>query len=166
MNQYPDFHVCAGQCIKWCYFLENIVETASSTKGWITLGMLWDGDDPLFCPSDSDIESWFQGGLHIKDFENGSMNLHAWISMKNGAIIDVTLLSTLATFIGAKWTSLNGKTLIGNRNNILPELRYVPLLAGRKAIDQLQAKSSVQFIATNKSELYPQTFGVLELVTI
>ncbi len=155
-NGYPLLSTSAMQCIKWCYFLENIVEVALSTKAWVTVGQLWDGEKHLFAPSWDVINDWVANGVHVDNIPSTGIPAHAWITTENGRIIDPTILSSMAGVNGGKWEQYDSQVLIGCENDIFPNHRYKPMLVGSKILDAIHRKSTVPFLASNTEELNPQ----------
>ncbi|MER5130469.1 hypothetical protein [Serratia marcescens] len=45
----------AGQCLKWCHFLQSYFEQAFGCKVWVTVGQLWKGEKAVYYPSCDDI---------------------------------------------------------------------------------------------------------------
>jgi len=162
VNDYPLLGVSAGQCIKWCFFLENIIEVAISMKAWITIGQLWDGDKPLFTPNFKDIKKWLSEGLHVDDMTQSGLNVHAWLTAENGSIIDLTLLSSMARVVGNEWKKYDGKVLLSSDKKILPNRRYMPMLVGSNNIRKMQKKSTIPFLASKPEELILQYMSVVE----
>jgi hypothetical protein len=154
---YPSLSVGAAQCLKWSYFLAGVTEEVLSMKCWVTLGQLWDGDRPMYNPSVDEVKKWRLKGIPLKDEEGVrlTMNLHAWITMEDGNIIDPTLLSSLALVIGGKWEKYNGMLQIGYQGELFLHHRYVPLLVGAKVAEDMDRNSDFPVIALHKQELYP-----------
>lgn len=87
----------AGQCLKWCHYLAPMFAEHFQCKAWLTIGQLWKGNKCVFDPSWADFKRWQKHGIQASDFEGRQgVNLHAWITLDTGEIIEPTLCSTLA----------------------------------------------------------------------
>jgi len=162
-NNYPKLNVSADQCIKWSYFLEDVVAKLLNMKAWVTVGQLWNGDHHIQNPSWEDCRRYLNSGIHIDDIETG-LKLHGWITTQDGTVIDVSFLSTLAKNVGGNWLNLDGKILTPNKECFFSDHKYVPMIVGSDALDRISSKSTIPFLATNANDLYPQTIAILEPV--
>src|SRR5471032_400660 len=101
----------AFQCLKWCHYLAPYVEERLRRSVQVTLGQLWRGEQPVFAPSWQDIRSWARRGLSVQnicDEGRTGINLHAWLTVDTGEIIELTLLSSLAVALPAKFSGYKG----------------------------------------------------------
>ncbi len=160
-NNWPPFTICAQQCVKWSYALEQVVSTAYGMKAWVTLGQIV-ADKIKFCPSQETIDQWVSEGIHPHNMNDTGFNLHAWITLENGTIIDLTFLSSIAQVFENKWSHVNGKIQVGFKSDIFRELTYTPMLAGHKHVLNLHKKSSIPLLAKNKDELHPIVLFALQ----
>lgn len=153
-NDIPPLHVSALQCIKWSYFLEDFAKSIFSMNAWITIGQLWEDGTPCFSPTSQTITRWVNKGIHIEDVAQTGINVHAWITMENGIIVDPSILSTLAKINGGSWEKRNGSVLLVEPRYVSPGLTYIPMLVGKKVVAKIQRKSTIPLLAKSLEELY------------
>jgi hypothetical protein len=145
----------AGQCLKWCYFLQPYFVQAFKCKVWVTVGQLWKGEQAVYNPSCDDITRWVNEGIQKEDFENRSgFNLHAWLTMENGEIVDVSYLSTLANVFPDKYGKLLGGVAYGRPDELISDYRYVPMIIGRPIMEKIEHLSFIPLLATDETELH------------
>jgi hypothetical protein len=144
----------AGQCLKWCHFLQPAAEKVLNRRVWLTIGQLWKGDRWLFSPSFEDLESWIKQGLSLDDCESKEgLNLHAWLTVDTGEIIEPTFLTTLASVHPEDYGDMAGTAVWGRDPNVLVGHHYVPMLIGQEAAEALSRMSPAPLLARNYDEL-------------
>ncbi|HGE6737102.1 TPA: hypothetical protein ACGCBI_000529 [Serratia marcescens] len=149
------YHHSAGQCLKWCHFLQDYFEQAFECKVWVTVGQLWKGDKAVYSPSCRDINRWVNEGIQKEDFENRSgFNLHAWLTMENGEIVDVSYLSTLASVFPDEYGKLLGGVAYGRPDDLIPDYRYVPMIIGKLIMEKIERLSFIPLLVSNEAELH------------
>ncbi|WP_413715396.1 hypothetical protein IBZ12_21130 [Serratia ureilytica] len=149
------YHDSAGQCLKWCHFLQSYFEWAFGCKVWVTVGQLWKGEQAVYYPSCGDINRWVNEGIQKEDFENRTgFNLHAWLTMENGEIVDVSYLSTLASVFPDEYGKLLGGVTYGRPDDLIPEYRYVPMIIGKPIMEKIERLSFIPLLASNEAELH------------
>lgn len=149
-----DASASAFQCLKWCHFLTPFFERELGLKVWLTVGQIWKGNVPIFNPSWEDLRRWSQQGIQLSDFEGRKgFNLHAWLTLKSGEIIDPTLFSTLAR-VHEGFAEVAG-TIVGGRDpTVIPGHRYFPMVVGNQFIEALAGHSAMPLLAQNATELH------------
>lgn len=148
----------AMQCLKWCHFMAPLFEQQLGCKVWPTVGQIWKDNHAIFSPSWNNLKRWSSEGFHIKDFEGRrGFNLHAWLTIESGEIIDPTYLSTLAAFFGGECAQFAGGIVWGRDPKVLNNHRYFPMAVGQKFIDAIANRSGLPLLANNAAELalYP-----------
>lgn len=149
----------AGQCLKWSHFLEDTFRTKLRCAAWVTLGQIWKGDKPLFNPTWEDFKRWAKIGLQPSDFNGRTgYNLHAWITLQTGELVDPTYLTTLASAID-HYKSMHGSIPWGRDPNVISGHRYFPMAVGSEYVRALVAKSMLSMLADTAEEL--QTWPVM-----
>lgn len=152
--QISDRAEAAGQCLKWCHYLQPYFEQHLGKQVFLTTGQLWKGEDCVFGPSLDDVRRWTKSGLQAQDFGNGTgFKLHAWLTVESGEIIEPTLLSSFAMFGDASFRKFAGATVWGRDPCVLNKHRYVPLTVGREVVERIANLSAVPLLARNPSEL-------------
>ena len=94
-------------------------------------------------------------------------NAHAWITLENGTIIDLTILSSFAQFAGGQWKANAGEILFGYDNTYFDRIYYKPLLIGAKNVLTMGKRSSIPIIVNDKNnpeDLKPTLVYVLEKI--
>lgn len=144
----------AGQCLKWSHYLAPYFERALGCKVWPTVGQIWMDDSKVFSPSWADLRRWANSGIQLQDFEGRQgMNLHAWLTLESGEIIEPSFLSTLAGVHPGEYGKLNGGLLWGRDPSVWRRHRYFPMAVGREYIEQVSAKSICPLLASDLNEL-------------
>jgi hypothetical protein len=101
-----------------------------------------------------DLRRWAESGIQLQDFEGRQgMNLHSWLTLETGEIIEPSFLSTLASVHPEEYGNLNGALLWGRDPGVLNQHRYFPMAVGREYLEQVSAKSICPLLATNLNEL-------------
>jgi hypothetical protein len=143
------YSASAGQCLKWCHYLQPYFEKAFGCKVWTTVGQFLGDDDYIYNPSMNDFKQWVNRGFQLDDFKNRKgLNLHAWLTMENGDLLDLSYPSTLANYFPESYGQYLGAVFIGK-----PEV-YVPIIVGQKIIEEINIKTWFPLLATNEAELH------------
>lgn len=152
----------AGQCLKWCYYLQPYFERQLGRRVILTAGQLWNKDTCVFGPKFADFNRWAQRGLQVDDFAaGGGFKLHAWLTVETGEIIEPTLLSSMAAFGNPSLRKYAGATVWGRDPHVLNEHRYVPLALGNDLVDQIGKRSFVPLLAGRPDDLRLQAYAVI-----
>ncbi len=145
----------AGQCLKWCHYLQPEFESYLGKKVWLTIGQLWKGDTYIFNPTFDDIKAWCKGGIQLSDLHGRQgLNLHAWLTLESGEIIEPTFLSSLAKIHPNIWGDMAGAIAWGQSQKVLNDHRYFPMLVGRDAVTSIGNRSIIPLLAKNSEELH------------
>jgi len=143
-----------GQCLKWCHFLQPFFQQQLGKRVMLTIGQLWASRDCVYGPTFEDVRRWKQSGLQMTDFEGAEgINLHAWLTVESGEIIEPTLLSTLARFGPESYKKYAGATVCGRDPNMLNAHRYVPLTVGNNIVEDIAERSAMPLLASSLGEL-------------
>ena len=153
----------AGQCLKFSHYFAPFLEQQTGRRAWPTLGQLWKGDHRVYGPASwSDLRSLLDRGIQLEDLTREGLNglqLHAWITLEKGELVDLTFASTLALALPDGLGELRGAIVWGREPDVLVGHRYFPMLAGAPAFERLNAKSCLPFLANSVGEL-PVVFGL------
>ena len=145
-----------GQCLKWSHCLAPAIADVTGIPAWPTVGQFWKGKTRLFGPNWLALQKLWCNGVHPADLaERGpnGVDWHAWITLATGEVIDLTFPSTLAAVYPDTFGSLAGKVACGVADEIFPDHRYYPMIAGNSVIEMLQARSTLPFLAEHVDEL-------------
>lgn len=159
-----DFRASAGQCLKWAHYLAPAVEQATKIQCWPTLGQLWKGDKKIWGPTWRELNALVKHGIHAQDIAASGgkgVDLHAWVTLATGEIIDFTFPSTLAVVHGGGYADLLCTVVYGPEEQVLKGHRYYPMLAGAAAIEALQALSSMPLLASSRDELGSYSYALV-----
>lgn len=152
----------AGQCLKWCHYLQPYFERQLGRRVILTAGQLWNKDACVFGPQFKDFDRWVQRGLQVDDFGAGTgFKLHAWLTVETGEIIEPTLLSSLATFGSPSYRKYAGATVWGRDPHVLNGHRYVPLALGNELFEQIGKRSFIPLLASGPDELALQAYAFI-----
>jgi hypothetical protein len=145
----------AFQCLKWSHFLAPWFASHLECRAWPTVGQLWKDDQPVFNPSWDELRRWADTGIQPSDFEGRQgINLHTWITIETGEIIEPTLLNSLAAINPEAYGDFLGGTVWGRDPNVLNRHRYFPMAAGVEFAEAIGQKSCLPLIANNPAELH------------
>jgi hypothetical protein len=87
----------ALQCLKWSHALLPHVEAGLGCKVTLTVGQVHTGERAIFDPSQADFARWGKAGIGVNDFvDRQGFNFHAWYTLPNLEVLDLTLWSSLA----------------------------------------------------------------------
>ena len=149
-----DMSKSAMQCLKWCHYLAPFFSNHLSTEAHITIGQIWSDNKAVFNPSWRDLHRWSTEGIQLFDFENRmGVNLHAWLTLETGEIIEPTLLSSYASVRGQSWMEYAGAVVWGYDPGVLNFHRYFPMAVGRAYTEALATRSIIPLLAQNPAEL-------------
>lgn len=144
----------AGQCLKWCHFLQPTAEAVLGKRVWLTIGQLWKGEQWIFAPSFNDLERWTKQGFSTCDFEGKQgLDFHAWLTVETGEIIEPTFLTTLASVNPKIFGDVAGTAVWGRDPDILLGHRYIPMLIGREAAETISSMAPIPLLARSLDEL-------------
>lgn len=142
----------AGQCLKWSHFLAPYLGIEFGCRAWVTVGELWKDEVRVFDPTLDDISRWSLDGINLRDFRSGAgLNLHAWVTLATGHIVEPTLPSTLASCVPG-YAHLDGGIMVGQADAMIPH-RYVPLAVSASYVEELARQSAVPLLASKPGEL-------------
>ena len=138
----------AGQCLKWSLYLAPRIQESLGYPVVVTIGQLWNGSLPVFNPRWRDLRRWARDGIGATDFARGTgINMHAWLTVSSGELIDPTLMSTLARFVGGVHEQYAGAVVFGREHSMARDHRYRPMIVGN-SIAEVIAKSATMFAAS------------------
>jgi hypothetical protein len=152
-----DAGASAGQCLKWSHYLAPEFEKQLGRTVWVTIGQLWKDDTAVFSPTWDDLRRWSGHGITIDELQKKGrpgVNLHAWLTVDSGEIIDVTFPSSLAKFGGTSYAWLAGSVVWGRDPGVIPRHRYYPMAIGRDFAEAIGKQSMLPLLATNAAELH------------
>ncbi|WP_420996544.1 hypothetical protein ACKI2N_032745 [Cupriavidus sp. 30B13] len=161
----PAFHAAgvvdpgkaAGQCLKWCHYLAPYFEQKIGAKVWVTIGQLWKDDRPVFSPTWNELRRWSRTGITLNELLiEGRMgiNLHAWLTVQSGEIIEPTFASSLAAFGGDVYAKMSGAVVWGRDPNVLHHHRYFPMAVGQAFAEAIGQKSEIPLLAIDTASLH------------
>ncbi|HGX3311206.1 TPA: hypothetical protein ACNH8R_002231 [Pseudomonas aeruginosa] len=160
--------MAAGQCLKWCHYLAPYLERQIGYTVWVTIGQLWYGDRQIFSPTWADLRRWSRAGITLDELHQGGrkgINLHAWLTLESGEIIEPTFGSSLAAFAGDGYAQLSGAVVWGRDPHVLDH-RYLPMAVGRAFAEAIGHRSEMPLLATDAASLHslpmllvPTSFG-------
>lgn len=154
----------AFQCLKWCHYLAPFIEAELKRPVKVTIGQLWRGDQPIFNPSWKSLKSWSKSGLtfqHIQEEGRSGINLHAWLTVDTGEIIELSLLSSLAAVSPDQFSEYTGGVAWGKPDEILEGHRYYPMAVGREFAEALGKNNDLALIARNPVELHRYSYALV-----
>lgn len=145
----------AFQCLKWSHFLAPWFADGLGCRAWPTIGQLWFDDRTVFNPSWTDLDRWGSSGIQLDELEGKQgINLHAWITLETGEIIEPSMLNSLATINPVAYGDYLGATVWGRDPNVLNRHRYFPMAVGEKFAESIGRKSCLPLIADNVADLH------------
>lgn len=149
--------MAAGQCLKWCHYLAPHFERQIGAKVWVTIGQLWNGDLQIFSPTWSSLRRWSRTGITLGELQAGGnrgINLHAWLTVESGEIIEPTFGSSLAAFAGEAFTKFSGAVVWGRDPHVLNRHRYFPMAVGRQFAEAIGGRPELPLLATDAAGLH------------
>lgn len=159
-----DFTKAAFQCLKWCHYLAPHLEQKLERKVWVTVGQLWRDDRAVFSPTWKELRYWSTRGISIEEMQkrtSGGLNLHAWLTVDSGEIIEPTLMTSIATLHPDKYPHFLGSVGWGQPSDILSDHKYFPMAVGSEFVESLGNNSQVNFLARNPEELHSVSMAIV-----
>lgn len=151
-----DLSPSAGQCLKWCHYLQPYFEQALKVPVWLTIGQLWASNESVFAPSWDDLRRWTKSGINPVELAmegRHGVNLHAWLTLATGEIIEPTLLSSIALFRPSDADRLRGGVTWGRDPGVVANHRYVPMAVGSKIAEAIGGHPQCPLLASHKEDL-------------
>lgn len=150
-----DLAKSAGQCLKWCHFLAPRFQQDLGCTVWVTIGQLWRNNEPVFDPDWDGLRRWAKRGIQLDDLKGrAGINLHAWLTLDTGEIIELTHLSSLAAFAGEAYAGFAGALVWGRDPGVLDGHRYFPMAVGSEFAESIAEQSVVPLLARDSTELH------------
>lgn len=142
-----------GQCLKWSHFLTPFFAQEVGCAAWLTLGQLWKDNGPIHDPNWIDLRRWSEQGIQMSDFQGRKgFNLHAWITLQSGEIIDPTYFSTLARYVPG-YESVAGVITHGRDPHVVSQHRYYPMALGSEFAEAIASRSVLPLLAHTADDL-------------
>ncbi|MCC9163245.1 hypothetical protein LNA76_07865 [Alcaligenes sp. MMA] len=151
-----DFSSSAGQCLKWCHYIRPYAEKILEVPVWLTIGQLWKSNKTVFNPSWEDFQKWSTLGIslpELRDQNRSGINLHAWLTVATGEIIEPTLMSSIAAVNPQIADSLRGAITWGKEPGFIKDHRYFPMVIGDAIAEAMHQKSSFPLLARCQTDL-------------
>lgn len=151
-----DLSPSAGQCLKWCHYLQPFLERALEVPVVLTIGQLWKSGKPVYSPSWDDLKHWSKSGVQPSDFVaegRSGVNLHAWLTVATGEIIEPTLMSTIALVRPDVAEHFRGAMTWGREPGFIGEHRYFPMGVGNSIAEAIGGNPHFRLLARSKEEL-------------
>ncbi|WP_425953010.1 hypothetical protein [Ralstonia pseudosolanacearum] len=137
----------AAQCVTWCHRLAPALEAEVGCRVWFTLGQLWRAGRPVFNPSWHDLRRWSKQGIRHDDLKGRTgANIHAWLTLETGEILEPTLLSTYAAFRGEHFARFYGLVASGRDPGVVHDHRYFPMMVGSEVAEAMRDRSVIQLL--------------------
>jgi hypothetical protein len=150
-----DLNKSAAQCLKWCHYLAPAFEQHLGFRVWVTIGQIWNENTAVFSPTWDDIKRWSKYGIQIDDFRDQiGLNLHAWLTVESGEIIEPTFPSSMAACGNKAYANFAGAVIWGRDPHILSGHRHFPMAVGRDFVEAISEKSIFPLLANNPEELH------------
>ncbi|WP_321349059.1 hypothetical protein [Halopseudomonas oceani] len=159
-----DFSKAAFQCLKWCHYLAPYLEQKLGRKIWLTVGQIWVDDRAMFSPTWSDLSNWSQRGISVGEMQkqwSSGFNLHAWLTVDSGEIIEPTLMTSIATLFPDKYPHFLGAVGWGDPTEILTAHKYFPMAVGAEFAECMHSKSQIDLLASNPQELHSSSMAMV-----
>lgn len=148
-----DLSGAAGQCLKWCHYLQPYFEAHLQRQVALTVGQIWYRDKRMFNLTFEEIRRWSKVGMQTTDFtEWGGYHLHAWLTVETGEIIEPTFLSSLAT-VNQSYSKMHGAAAWGRDPKVLNFHRYFPMVVGNKVIEHIAKLTPIPILASSVKDL-------------
>jgi hypothetical protein len=152
-----DVTKAAFQCLKWSHYLAPYFEQQLGREVWITLGQLWRDDRAIFSPTWKEFRDWSKRGISVEDmYKRGSagLNLHAWLTIDTGEIIEPTMMTSIATLHPDRYPHFMAAIGWGYANDILSDHYYYPMAVGKAFVETIGEKSQVDLLASDAEDLH------------
>ncbi|WP_339652060.1 hypothetical protein [Halopseudomonas pelagia] len=159
-----DVRKAAFQCLKWCHYLAPHLEQKLKRKVWVTIGQIWTNDRAMFSPTWNDLRNWSKRGITVDEMHkrgSSGLNLHAWLTVDSGEIIEPTLMTSIATLFPDKYPHFLGAVSWGQPADILSEYKYFPMAVGAEFAECLHSKSQIGLLARSSQELHSMSMALV-----
>jgi hypothetical protein len=155
LSKVDDFSKSACQCLKWCHYFVPYFESHFGCRVMVTIGQLWHEEDKVYSPTWDELKRWCAEGFRPDNYREGrtGFNLHSWLTLESGEIIDLTFFSTLAKIYPDLYGKVRGGVVFGREPNVIPKYRYFPMAVGQNFVQAIADKTDIQVLANNPSEL-------------
>jgi hypothetical protein len=124
----PD-HEIAGRCLRitleMLQFLHGAGLPVTYTLGWMSYG-----GEPMFKFERDDVRGWLENGLPNRD----RLEMHAWVTLGSGEIIDASWMSTLGIVRGKR--DLVGAVIVTDAGDADTH-RYHPVVVDTGIVERL-----------------------------
>jgi hypothetical protein len=150
-----DFSGSAGQCLKWCHYLQPYFEQVLGVPVWVTIGQLWAYGKSVFHPDWDDLQRWSRSGIDPVELAmqgRDGINLHAWLTVASGEIIELSLLSSLAR-VRPSDRELSGAITWGHEDGGIEHHRYLPMTVGSAIAEAIGGNPAFPLLARSKEDL-------------
>lgn len=152
----------AAQCVKWAHYMAPHFEEVLGVPVWPTVGQLWTDSTPVFNPSWKELVRLASEGMDAQYFRGRQgFNLHAWLTVETGEIIDLSLGSSWALLRGEHWQRFRGTVMWGRDPTAVHNHRYVPMAVGARYLETVQSRTPFPFLAANVAELHSTAVGLV-----
>jgi hypothetical protein len=152
-----DLSKSAFQCLKWSHYLAPHLEQKLGRKVWVTIGQIWREDQALFSPTWNDLRNWSKRGITLKEMHkpgSAGVNLHAWLTVDSGEIIEPTMMTSIATRFPDRYSHFLCSIGWGPPADVLSDHKYFPMAVGSEFAECLHNKSQIGLLASNPQELH------------
>lgn len=152
-----DVSKSALQCLKWSHYLAPYIERQLDRKVWITVGQFWQGNCALYSPTWAELREWSRRGITADDMQKNNragLNLHAWLTVDSGEIIEPSMMSTIATTNPKRYPHFRASMGWGKPDAIFSDHHYFPMAAGKAFTESIGEKSELGILASNTKELH------------
>lgn len=141
-------------CLRYARYMQPFVEQELGMPVWVTVGQIWYRDRAILEPTWEGARRWVSEGIQQRDFTaGGGLNLHAWLTLASGEILELTFPSSMALANPGRHGNLAGLALCDQEDKVLDEHRYFPMIVGNDAIDAMSRMSVLPLTAGSASEL-------------
>ncbi|MRW89545.1 hypothetical protein GJ699_06065 [Duganella sp. FT80W] len=141
----------ALQCLKWSHALLPHVEAGLGCEVTLTVGQVHTGERAIFDPSQADFARWGKAGIGVNDFvDRQGFNFHAWYTLPNLEVLDLTLWSSLA--VAWNKPELSGQVVGGWPDAIAPHPTYIPMVLGAEYVEHVHSISEVPLLSFEVSQ--------------
>lgn len=152
-----DVSKAAFQCLKWSHYLAPYFEQQLGRQVWITIGQLWLRDRAIYYPTWKELRDWSKRGISIEDIQkHGSqgLNLHAWLTVDTGEIIEPTMMTSIATLYPDTCSHLFALIGWGQAKDILTDHHYYPMAIGTDFAESIGKGSQMNLLARKAQDLH------------
>ncbi len=124
-----------ARCIEFCLRLKPVAEKVFNCKAYYTIGYVVLNGHEVFKSSESELKALIDNG-----FDGETVNIHVWLTLDSGEILDFTFSTTYAVLHG--FPSMEGLTLAKHPGDLVDGMRYVPMLVGESVVATMKRASS------------------------